>query len=82
MPFEMAMEGHLSRRQFHARAQEAVERIQSDAFRIEQLEAALRVARKDMAQVGSYEHEIDHHSHDKAIAIVDALLDPSNGSNN
>jgi hypothetical protein len=39
MPLELAMSDDLSRFQFHDRAQEAVERIKTDAARIDQLEA-------------------------------------------
>jgi len=42
MPLELAMGSELSRMQFHARAQEAVRRIQEDAVRIGKLEEKLR----------------------------------------
>jgi uncharacterized protein (UPF0335 family) len=41
MPYELAMSDDLSRIQLHQRAQEAVERMQSDVVRIEQLEGQI-----------------------------------------
>ena len=43
MPLELIAADGLAIRQFHAKAQEAVARIQADTTRIEQLESALKI---------------------------------------
>jgi len=51
MPYEMAMSSELSRLQFHDRAQEAAERIETDAATIESLQAKVAALKRDLDAV-------------------------------
>lgn len=56
MPYDMAMDGEISRFQFHDRAQQAVARIKADAVRIAELEAELAEAKANKVGADRFAH--------------------------